>query len=39
MLDRDLAELYGVEAKQLKTAVRRHIDRFPADSMFDLTID
>jgi len=39
MLDRDLAELYGVEAKQLKTAVRRHIDRFPADFMFDLTID
>ena len=39
MLDRDLAELYGVETKQLKTAVRRHIDRFPADFMFDLTID
>ena len=39
MLDRDLAELYGVETKQLKRAVRRHIDRFPADFMFDLTID
>jgi len=28
MLDRDLAELYGVETKQLKRAVRRNIDRF-----------
>jgi flagellar capping protein FliD len=38
MLDRDLAELYGVESKQLKRAVRRNIDRFPADFMFELTI-
>ena len=38
MLDRDLAELYGVETKQLKRTVRRHIDRFPADFMIDLTI-
>ncbi len=38
MLDRDLAELYGVETKQLKRAVRRNIDRFPPDFMFDLTI-
>jgi len=37
MLDRDLAELYGVETKQLKRAVRRNIDRFPSDFMFDLT--
>jgi hypothetical protein len=37
MLDRDLAELYGVETKQLKRAVRRNIDRFPADFMFELT--
>jgi hypothetical protein len=31
MLDKDLAELYGVESKQLKRAVRRNIDRFPQD--------
>ncbi len=38
MLDRDLAELYGVETGQLKRAVRRNIDRFPADDfMFILT--
>jgi phage regulator Rha-like protein len=37
MLDRDLAELYGVETKQLKRAVRRNIDRFPSDFMFELT--
>ena len=37
MLDRDLAELYGVETKQLKRAVRRNIDRFPVDFMFELT--
>jgi len=37
MLDRDLAELYGVETKQLKRAVRRNIDRFPPDFMFQLT--
>jgi DNA-binding CsgD family transcriptional regulator len=37
MLDRDLAELYQVETKQLKRAVRRKIDRFPADFMFELT--
>ena len=36
-LDRDLAELYQVETKQLKRAVRRNIDRFPADFMFELT--
>ncbi len=37
MLDRDLAGLYEVETKQLKRAVRRNIDRFPADFMFELT--
>ena len=37
MLDLDLAELYGVETKQLKRAVRRNISRFPADFMFELT--
>ncbi|MDI6735575.1 MAG: ORF6N domain-containing protein [bacterium] len=37
MLDRDLAGLYGVETGQLKRAVRRNIDRFPDDFMFELT--
>ena len=37
MLDRDLAELYGAETKVLKQAVRRNIDRFPNDFMFELT--
>jgi phage regulator Rha-like protein len=39
MLDKDLAELYGVETKQLKRAVRRNIHRFPSDFMFELTKD
>jgi len=34
---RVLAELYGVETKVLKQAVRRNIDRFPADFMFEMT--
>jgi len=37
MLDKDLAELYGVENKQLKRQVRRNIERFPKDFMFELT--
>ena len=37
MLDRDLAELYDVETKILKRAVRRNIDRFPNDFMFELS--
>ena len=37
LLDRDLAALYGVETKTLNRAVRRNIDRFPADFMFALT--
>ena len=36
MLDRDLAELYGVETKVLKQAVRRNLERFPDDFMFVL---
>ena len=37
MLDRDLAELYGVETKRLKEQVRRNISRFPEDFMFELS--
>ena len=37
LLDRDLAELYDVETKVLKQAVRRNIKRFPNDFMFELT--
>jgi hypothetical protein len=36
ILDRDLAELYGVETKRLNEAVRRNIERFPEDFMFKL---
>jgi phage regulator Rha-like protein len=36
MLDSDLAELYGLETKQLKRAVKRNINRFPHDFMFEL---
>lgn len=39
LLDFDLAELYGTETKRLKEAVRRNIDRFPSDFMFELTKD
>ena len=38
MLDRDLAELYGVETKQLKRQVKRNMNRFPDDFMFELTV-
>ena len=37
MLDRDLAELYQVETKALNQAVKRNIDRFPEDFMFQLS--
>ena len=37
MLDKDLAEMYGVETKQLKRQVRRNAERFPEDFMFELT--
>lgn len=36
MIDRDLAELYGVETKVLKQAVRRNLTRFPKDFMFEM---
>ena len=37
MLDRDLAEMYGVETRVLNQAVKRNIERFPEDFMFQLT--
>ncbi len=37
MLDRDLAEMYGVETKQLVRQVKRNIKRFPDDFMYQLT--
>lgn len=37
MLDRDLAELYGVETKVFNQAIKRNIERFPKDFMFRLT--
>ena len=39
MLDRNLAKLYGVETKVLNQAVRRNIERFPNDFMFQLNMD
>ena len=39
MLDRDLADLYDVPTGTLNQAVKRNIDRFPADFMFQLTIE
>lgn len=37
MLDRDLAELYGVETRRLNEQVKRNIERFPEDFLFQLT--
>ena len=37
MIDRDLAELYGVETRILNQAVKRNIERFPENFMFQLT--
>jgi len=37
MLDRDLAELYSVETKVLKQSVKRNLERFPDDFMFEMT--
>ncbi|MFC1732770.1 ORF6N domain-containing protein [candidate division KSB1 bacterium] len=37
MIDRDLATLYGVETKRLKESVKRNIERFPEDFMFEMT--
>ena len=39
MIDRDLAELYGVTTKRLNEAVKRNRSRFPEDFMFQLTAD
>lgn len=39
MLDSDLAKLYEIETKVLKQAVRRNLDRFPDDFMFELTFE
>ena len=37
MLDRDLAELYGIETRVLNQAVKRNFSRFPEDFMFELS--
>ena len=39
ILDADLAQLYGVETKILNKAVKRNLDRFPEDFMFQLTTE
>jgi hypothetical protein len=39
MLDRDLAELYMVDTRTLNQAVKRNVERFPADFMFALSRD
>ena len=39
ILDSDIAELYGVETKRLNEAVKRNIERFPADFMFQLSTE
>lgn len=39
MLDSDLAALYEVPTKRVNEAVRRNLDRFPADFMFQLTLE
>ena len=38
ILDKDIAQLYEIETRILNQAVKRHIDRFPDDFMFQLTI-
>jgi hypothetical protein len=37
MIDRDPAEMYGIETRVLNQAILRNIDRFPSDLMFQLT--
>jgi len=37
ILDRDLAEMYGVKTKELNQAVQRNLERFPDDFMYQLT--
>ncbi len=39
ILDYELAKMYEVETRVLKQAVRRNIDRFPEDFMFELSLD
>jgi phage regulator Rha-like protein len=39
MLDHDLAELYGVEIRVLVQSVKRNLNRFPSDFMFQLTVE
>ena len=39
MIDRDLAELYGVETKVINQAVKRNIERFPEEFRFQLTVE
>ena len=39
MIDRDLADLYGVETKRITEAVKRNIERFPEEFRFQLTKD
>jgi len=39
LLDRDLAELYGVETGMLNRAVKRNFERFPKDFMFQLPVE
>lgn len=39
ILDADLAKLYGVQSGRLNEAVKRNLDRFPSDFMFQLTVD
>jgi len=39
MLDYDLAAIYGVTTKALNQAVKRNLERFPADFVFELTLD
>lgn len=39
MIDSDIAELYGIETKALNQAVKRNLERFPDDFMFELTMD
>ena len=39
ILDKDIAQLYEIDTKVLNQSVKRHVDRFPADFMFQLTTD
>jgi ORF6N domain len=38
MLDKDLAEMFGIETRVLKQAVKRNMERFPKDFMFEMTV-